>query len=123
MPDMAKMSVRVDDGDLALFDRIAAELGVETSGLFRLAALEGLQRARGEVSAGRVRLRRRSGVPVSPGVVVERPAGVVDSVPAAPAVSGLGEASGDLSPRPASPRARLSRAEAFRAATSRPSGG
>jgi hypothetical protein len=78
---MAKMSVRVDDGDLALFDRVAQELGVETSGLFRLAALEGLQRARGEVSAGRVKLRRRSGVPVSPDVVVERPA--VRGVPSA----------------------------------------
>jgi hypothetical protein len=83
------------------FDGLAERLGVETGALVREAAVQGMGAASREVSAGRVRLRRRSGVPVGPDVVVERPSVVRGAPAAVPA---------------------LSRAEAFRLAAGRRSG-
>jgi hypothetical protein len=87
-----------DAAEHAAVEAAAVRLGVETGGLVRLAVELGLGAAGREVSAGRVRLRRRSGVPVGPDVVVE----------ASPSVRG-----------PAAAPPALSRAEAFRAATRR----
>jgi hypothetical protein len=90
-----------DAAEHAAVEAAAVRLGVETGGLVRLAVELGLGQAGREVSAGRVRLRRRSGVPVGPDVVVERPSVVRGAPAAVPA---------------------LSRAEAFRLAAGRRSG-
>jgi hypothetical protein len=79
----------------------AAEHAAVEAAAVRLAVELGLGQAGREVSAGRVRLRRRSGVPVGPDVVVERPSVVRGAPAAVPA---------------------LSRAEAFRLAAGRRSG-